>query len=387
MAQAIFEVQTFDGHGWVTRHRGVDVDAAGEAARHVLPGAKKSAVRIVKQSYDPASQTLQHQVVFSLGRPRNRTRRRMFGFAGALAACGAAAVAVLMLPSFDPDALVASLLADPELVAEAGQSPEPTPEAPAAQTALAALTPAAGHSGAPVNGFDCEREAGNGLIRATNISPDRDRLYVLCARAIQGDVESQVTLATLLATGDGADADPQQAIRWLQEAARAGHAQAYRPLADLLMSAGSDPARAVAWYHRAATAGDIGTARMLAERYRTGDGVEVDARIALSYELMAAEAGDVDAMLQASAAFRTGSGTDVNADAAQRWLARAEAAGASPDSTDSALASADAPSIQWTSPSPAGGLIQAPALHLDIDADANETFSSFSDGLSGQASV
>ena len=381
MAQAIFEVQTFDGHGWVTRHRGVDVDAAGEAARHVLPDARKQAVRIVKQSYDPALQKLDRQVVFSLGRPRNRTRRRMFGFAGALAACGATAVGVLMLPSLDPEALVASLTAEPELAATAEQAPEPA--APQAQ--LAALTPAAGHATA-VNGFDCEREAANGLVRATNISPDRDRLYVLCARATQGDPESQVTLAALLASGDGADADPQQAIRWLQEAARAGHALAYRPLADLLMGAGSDPARAVAWYHRAATAGDTATARMLAERYRTGDGVEVDARIALSYELMAAEAGDVDAMLQASAAFRTGSGTDVNVDAAQRWLARAEAAGAPQGSADTEVASA-APSIQWTSPSPVAGLIQVPALHLDIDADANETYSSFSAGLGGQARV
>ena len=83
MSQALFEVQTFDGHGWVTQHRGIDLDAAGEAARRLLPEAKKRAVRIVRQVFDAERSALDRQVVFSLGKPRKPLFRRAFGVAAA----------------------------------------------------------------------------------------------------------------------------------------------------------------------------------------------------------------------------------------------------------------------------------------------------------------
>ena len=381
MTQATFEVQTFDGHGWVTRHRGPDVDTAGEAARRVLPEAKRNAVRIVKQSYDAESQRLDNQVVFALGKPRRHGLRRMVGIGAALAVSAAAMVAATILPSMSPESLAEvaeAVVEEATLTAVATVAAEPA-------VALPTLLPAAGAVAAET--FDCRREAAAGLVRATNLAPERDELYRLCADAAAGDVAAQVALAAQLASGTGTRADPAQAALWLQEAARAGHAEAYRPLADVLIAL-DDPARAVSWYHRAATGGDVEAALLLAGRYRTGDGVEQDARVALSYELMAADAGDTAAMLRVAEAFAAGDGTDANAEAAARWRARAATEGGV-----ASEGSVTALSLQWEAPAGDGGvpsaswqapavaeLLPVPALELDVDRDAQEAFSAFAAG-------
>lgn len=407
MTQALFEVQTFDGDGWITRHRGTDIDAAGEAAKRALPGAKKFAVRIVKQSYDAEHSQLVNQVVFSLGKPRRRTFRKIAGTAAALAMSAAAIAAAMVVTEIEPEALVALVDRSPALEATADEV-----AAAPVQTALTSLNPAAGAAGEilptrTATGFDCEREAANGLVRATNISPDRDELYTLCGQALRGDAPAQVALAGKLAAGDGTAEDSSQAVHWLQLAARAGYAEAYRPLADLLMGAANDPARAVAWYHRAATGGDADAAMMLAQRYRDGDGVDRDARIALSYALMAAEAGDSAAMRFAAEAFGNGVGADANPEAARRWLVRAAEADdgeaiaglasqdvAQPISWAIPLgADAEASEVQpatWTAPgvdaTPVAQLLSVPSLHLDFDQDAQEHYSTFALGAV-QASV
>lgn len=379
MTQALFEVQTFDGHGWVTRHRGADVGAAGEAARRVLPDAKRQAVRIVKQTYEPAEQRLDNQVVFSLGKPRGRGIGRVAGVAAALALSAAAIVGATLVPGLATDTLV-------ELAQVRDEAPV-RDQAPGRLLEQAALEPAAG---AVAAGFDCRREAANGLIRATNLGAERDRLYQLCGQAIQGDAAAQLDLADRLAAGTGTAPDPAQAVVWLQEAARAGHTDAYLPLADLLTQV--DPERANSWYHRAATGGDTAAALTLAQRYRDGIGVDADPRIALSYELMAADAGDVPAMLRVAQAFNSGEGTDPNPEAAQRWLERAASTGGtsdlaaldvqptlhwvSPAETDAA---ASAPEATWNPPALSGvaQLLPVPPLHLDIDQDAQEAYSAF----------
>ncbi|MGF1627742.1 MAG: tetratricopeptide repeat protein [Alphaproteobacteria bacterium] len=386
MTQALFEVQTFDGHGWVTRHRGADVGAAGEAARRVLPDAKRQAVRIVKQTYQPAEQRLDNQVVFSLGKPRGRSIGRVAGVAAALALSAAAIVGATLVPGLATDTLVELA----HVVRDEGPVRDEAPvhdEAPISHLEQAALEPAAG---AVPAGFDCRREAANGLIRATNLGAERDRLYQLCGPAIQGDAAAQLELADRLAAGTGTAPDPAQAVVWLQEAARAGHTEAYLPLADLLTRV--DPERANSWYHRAATGGDTAAALTLAQRYRDGDGVDADPRIALSYELMAADAGDVPAMLRVAQAFNSGEGTDPNPEAAQRWLERAASAGGTSD----LAALDDQPALHWVSPADADGdasapeatwnppvlsgvaqLLPVPPLHLDIDQDAQEAYSAF----------
>jgi TPR repeat protein len=379
---ATFEVQTFDGHGWVTRHRGDDIDAAGEAARRILPEAKRHAVRIVKQSYDPEARALNSQVVFALGKPRRQGLRRLIGAGAALALGAAAIVGAAVVPTVPPDRLAD--LVPVAVVADAEASAAPIAIADAAEPAPPPpVIPAAG------NGFDCRREAAAGLVRPTNLPAERDRLYQLCAAAVDGDPAAQTELAARLAAGTGATADPAQAVLWLQDAARAGHAAAYRPLADLLI-AGDDPARAVAWYHRAATEGDIEAAVMLADRYRNGDGVAHDPRVALSYELMAAEAGDAGAMLRVAQAFAAGDGTSPSPEAAQRWLDRAAAAGAAVATATPGLQwseplSGDAiPQATWSAPSVATTL-SLPPLQLDVDQDAQEAFTAFVAGP--QASV
>lgn len=375
MTQATFEVQTFDGHGWVTRHRGADVDAAGEAARRVLPDAKRHAVRIVKQSYDAGAQRLDNQVVFALGKPRRHNLRRLVGIGAALAVSAAAMVGATVLPTVSADGVAEMAEALVERATAAAVPAEPASELPA-------LVPAAGIAAA--DRFECRREADAGLIRATNLPPERDRLYRLCAEAVTGDADAQVALAAQLVAGEGADADPEQAALWLQEAARAGHAPAYRPLADLLIAL-DDPARAVSWYHRAATGGDVEAAVILAARYRTGDGVERDERVALSYELMAADAGDTAAMLRVADAFAAGDGADANLDASERWRARASAAGAEGATATPSLqwaapaAGGEVPQATWTAPALAD-LLPVPPLHLDIDHDAQEAFSAFATG-------
>ncbi|MEZ5670647.1 MAG: tetratricopeptide repeat protein [Alphaproteobacteria bacterium] len=398
MTQALFEVQTFDGHGWVTRHRGADVDAAGEAARHVLPHAKKQAVRIVRQSFDPARRTLDEQVVFSLGKPRRRLARRAFGVAAAFGFSALAIVGATLAPSIEP-ADLAALFESPagvaapstpadDIATAAGVEPAPAATMPDNGTALAVLTPAAGSPPA----FDCDRQAEQGLVRTAGIAADLEQLYVLCGRAILADPTAQTELAARFAAGTGTVADPVQAIRWYQEAARAGHVPAYRPLADLLAAAGNAPAdvsRGISWYHRAAMGGDAAAAVALADRYRSGAGVDQDLRIALSYDLMAAEAGDTDAMLRAADAFRSGTGTDSDPDAARRWLERAGSV---------ANGEQAAPQLQWSAPAdigqqaaldpaaPAPGALVVPVLHLDFDRDLPADDHSFA-GAVAHASV
>lgn len=408
MTQALFEVQTFDGHGWVTLHRGTDLDAAGESARGVLPEAKKRAVRIVRQSFDLERSALDRQVVFSLGKPRKPVFRRVLGVAAAFSATLAAIVAASMIDQADPDALVALVAETPAAESlsretPAGETSRPALSPLAAPILFAAAAPALIEPAAPPTtvvpsagdaAFDCEREAARGLVRASTIAPARERLYALCAEAVEGSAEAQMALAASLADGDAAPPDPAQAVRWYQEAARDGVVAAYRPLADLLLAtagADSDRDRAIAWYHRAALAGDVVAAADLARRYRAGDAVAADERVALSYDLIAAEAGDAPAMLRAADAFAAGLGTEVDRQAAERWLARAAEAQPMPAILWSAPILADAgpatapdsvPVMSWTAPASAFGLEPNPDLRFEYDRDARELGNGFADAKS-----
>ena len=202
MTQPCFEVQVFDGHGWVIHHRGTDVDSAGAAAKRVLPNAKKNAVRIVRQSFDSARNGFDEQVVFALGKPRRRLVRRTLGVAAAFSLSVAAIVGATLVHRVDAGVLVALIDTDQTEAAVETDASNITADADLVapdEDILAALTPASGTAVV----FDCDREAERGLIRPVDIDPALERLFGLCGQAIQGHAVAQTALAGLLAAGEG----------------------------------------------------------------------------------------------------------------------------------------------------------------------------------------
>jgi TPR repeat protein len=113
--------------------------------------------------------------------------------------------------------------------------------------------------------------------------------------AIEGDPEAQFRLARLLETKTEAS---REVIPWLRRSAEAGHPSALCLLARFYRSgheAGGEVVpqsntEAVRWYRRAAASGLWRPAGILGQRYRDGDGVRQDCRMAYLWHSLQARA-------------------------------------------------------------------------------------------------
>lgn len=149
-------------------------------------------------------------------------------------------------------------------------------------------------------------------------------------RAAEGDRDAMFKLGLMYATGRGVNEDDAEAIRWYEEAARAGHAAAMNNLAGH-HARGEGVARsetkAVEWLTRAADAGHPRAKSALAARMLHGAGVPKDEVRSHQLASEAAESGDSAAMLLVARAYTLGRGTERNETLAARWIARAAKTG------------------------------------------------------------
>jgi TPR repeat protein len=116
--------------------------------------------------------------------------------------------------------------------------------------ALVALAPACAQPAVPDKAQDAWR---TGLAYRNGAGQDKDaRQAVICLRyaAGLGLPEAMFILAQMLAAGEGADADPLEAKRWLEAAAEADYPEALQALA----LEEQDPQRAALLMRRAAHA-------------------------------------------------------------------------------------------------------------------------------------
>jgi TPR repeat protein len=99
--------------------------------------------------------------------------------------------------------------------------------------------------------------------------------------------------------GRGVKRDRQEAMRWFQRAAEAGHAPAMVNLGSCLTypKPSLDRTAAVSWLRKAAEKGYAGGMVSLGFAYREGDGVPRDDKEAVQWFIKAVEAGDSHSMI------------------------------------------------------------------------------------------
>ncbi len=121
----------------------------------------------------------------------------------------------------------------------------------------------------------------------------------LRSAAAGGDARAQYDLATALACGRGARANPAEAARWFEKAARQGHLDSKSALGWMAMTGrgiARDDARALELLTEAAEAGNASAQNNLGVMYALGQGVPVDEAKAEKWFDEAAKRGALDAV-------------------------------------------------------------------------------------------
>jgi TPR repeat protein len=106
-------------------------------------------------------------------------------------------------------------------------------------------------------------------------------------------------LGNAYSSGMGMSRDREQSIKWLQQAADAGHTPAMVDLGRRLLNPKPpvDAVAAIQWFRKAAEQGDDGGMVWLGFSYREGDGVPCDYAEAVRWFTKAVEAGDTHSMI------------------------------------------------------------------------------------------
>jgi uncharacterized protein len=158
-------------------------------------------------------------------------------------------------------------------------------------------------------------------------------LQGLEAKAQNGDLESETTLALAYHVGTLLKKDDAEALRLLRDAASHGFVAAEEALG-IFCQAGfgmpADKAQAVSWYTKAAQHGSKDAATNLALLYSTGNGIPKDAAKAATWFRSAAEAGDATAQLNLAALYHRGEGLPQDDAQAVIWLTKAAEQGLVP---------------------------------------------------------
>lgn len=148
--------------------------------------------------------------------------------------------------------------------------------------------------------------------------------------AIGGDLDAQVRLAQLYASGRGTDQDMVQAARWYERAADAGHPNAQFALG-MLYATGSgvaaDDGVAVDWYVRAAKQGHVEAQYNLGYMYANGRGMERDQTRARVWYQLAADQNHTQAQVNLAGLYARGDGVERDEAKAAEWYRKAAALG------------------------------------------------------------
>lgn len=148
---------------------------------------------------------------------------------------------------------------------------------------------------------------------------------LLKVAAMANDPDAQFYLAVLYSEGDGALPDDNLAVRWLKNAAEAGHQQAQQtlPQAEKMAArrkeSNEKEAKKISEIQSKAEAGNAEAQKTLANYYIEGIGVTQDANKAISWYKKAADTGDAVAMRQLGVVYDKGRGVVVNYIEAVKW--------------------------------------------------------------------
>jgi TPR repeat protein len=143
------------------------------------------------------------------------------------------------------------------------------------------------------------RHEGGAALRAALAGPPEEAVRWLDAAARYGLVEAQLWLGQCLLDGRGTPPAPVRALGWFRVAARAGYPPAMNMLGRCLergWGCRPDPAAAVAWYREAAAEGEEWAQYNLANALLRGRGVPADRAGALHWFRRAAASGHAKSM-------------------------------------------------------------------------------------------
>jgi TPR repeat protein len=144
------------------------------------------------------------------------------------------------------------------------------------------------------------------------------------SKARNGEVEAQVALGRLLASGIQGTQDIASAYPWFEMAAGAGAAYAQAWMGDCCrmgLVGPPDPVAADSWYRMAAAQDHVGAQIMLAEALSSSDSsTEVDFYEMFALWLAAATAGNPYAQRNAAQCYLAGRGCEADPTAAARWF-------------------------------------------------------------------
>ncbi|APD11096.1 hypothetical protein UC34_00930 [Pandoraea vervacti] len=180
--------------------------------------------------------------------------------------------------------------------------------------------------------------------------------------AEQGNRLAQFDYAMMLLNGEGADADPDGAVHWLERAASAGMTQAqyvYAKMFDDGYVVGKSIPQANLWYEKAARQGHVQAQAAIANEYFIGRGVPRDYKTAFTWYEKAARGGDLPSQYIVASYYERGYGVVTpDLERARLWYGKAAAQGdvaaqGKLDAMNRELARQAAPTAGATPPTPA----------------------------------
>ncbi len=163
--------------------------------------------------------------------------------------------------------------------------------------------------------------------RAAFDAKDYGQALRWCQQAAdQGNAEAERCLGLIYANGHGVPVDYALALRWFQKAADQGYADAQVNIA-LLYDQGQgvavDHAQALRWFQKAADQGHALAEVKIGQAYQTGAGLPVDYAQAMRWYLKAADQGNAFAEAYIGLLYQSGSGVKVDYRQAMLWYQKA----------------------------------------------------------------
>ena len=137
--------------------------------------------------------------------------------------------------------------------------------------------------------------------------------------ALKGNIDAQFYLGYMYENGEHVTKDLLSAKKWYRRAAEMEHVNAMIRLASLL---DEDP-EATYWFRAAAEKGDAGAQAMIAFRYESGTGTQIDLEEAVIWYKKAADQNQIVSQVNLGRLYQLGIGVEKNLDQAIFWYEKA----------------------------------------------------------------
>jgi len=157
--------------------------------------------------------------------------------------------------------------------------------------------------------------------KQTTVDPQSVGLYArrYLVAAAKGNVGAQLSLGYMYENGDHVLKDLGEAEKWYRRAAEMENVNAMIGLASLL----GDAPEATLWFRKAAEKGNAGAQEMVAYRYQSGTGADIDPLEAVFWYKKAAEQNKIAAQNNLGRLYQLGIGVEKDLDQAIFWYEKA----------------------------------------------------------------